>query len=777
MAGCVQPGCTGSYDADGYCTECGFKAPDSVQLLPAAAPNGTSGVAAGPNGGGAKSSAGAASVATAAAGPVTLGASGPATVAASMASLTGSGRSRTRSTGGSRRLGAGLLEIPPVTPRDPATAVLTDPQVPESRRMCGACGEPVGRSRDGRPGLTEGFCSNCGTRFHFTPGLAPGDMVGGRYKILGCLAYGGFGWIYLARDESLSDEATDHWVVLKGLIDTGDPDAVAAAIAERRSLVGLDHPAIVNIHDFVQHPDPRTNVSQGYIVMEYLGGKSVREIARENRAPLPLAQVIAYVLEVLPAFSHLHERGLLYCDLKPDNLMHVGDQIKLIDLGGVIRIDGDHSVVYGTPGFQAPEIENRGPSIASDIYTIGRTLAILSLGYDMFRSKERLTSLPPPEQAPLLAQRESYHRLLRKATDPVPERRFASAEEMREQLLGVLREVLATADGQPRPAVSTWFTPPRHTFGAELGALPPPKDPPRAVAWDKVAAALPAPQVEATDPAAGFLATLGAIPPAELVNALLAAPVDSPEVSLQLVAARIAQRDLDGADDDLDAYQKRQPYDWRVPWYRGMIALAARQAAEARDRFDQVYSDLPGELAPQLALAAAAEWAGDGDAAARRYERVWRTDRNFVSAAFGVARQRWRQDDFAGVVAVLDEVPETSIQHHAAQIAAVLARLAPPPRQLSEQDLHDAAGRLRQLDLDGVRHKRLTAVVLATALDWVRAGGTSGGGRLLDHPIEERELQFGLERTYRDLAQLVDDPHARVWFVDRANQVRPRTWF
>jgi serine/threonine-protein kinase PknG len=758
MTGCVQPGCTGSYDADGYCTECGFKAPDSVQLVPSA--GGT-----------------VPSVATAAAGPATLGTSGPATVAASQASLTASGRSRTRSTGSSRRLGAGLLEIPPVTPRDPATAVLTDPQVPESRRVCGKCGEPVGRSRDGRPGLAEGFCSKCGTRFFFTPGLATGDMVGGRYKILGCLAYGGFGWIYLARDESLSDESTDHWVVLKGLIDTGDPDAIAAAIAERRSLVGLDHPAIVKIHDFVQHPDPRTNVNQGYIVMEYLGGKSVREIARENRAPLPLAQVLAYGLEVLPALTHLHERGLLYCDLKPDNLMHVGDQIKLIDLGGVVRIDGDLSVVYGTPGFQAPEIEKRGPSIASDIFTVGRTLAILSLGYDMFRSKDRLTTLPPADQAPLLAQQESYHRLLRRATDPSPERRFGSADEMREQVLGVLREVLATADGQPRPAVSTYFTPPRQTFGAELGTLPPPKDPPRTVDWDAVAAALPAPQVEATDPAAGFLATLGAIPPGELVNALLAAPVDSPEVSLQLVAALIAQGDLDGAVDDLDGYQKRHPLDWRVPWYRGVIGLAGRRSAEARDCFDQVYGELPGELAPQLALAAAAEWSGDGDAAALRYERVWRTDRSFVSAAFGVARQRWRLGDFAGVVTVLDEVPETSIQHHAAQIAAVVARLAPPPRQLAAQDLQDAASRLQRLDLDAVRQKRLTAVVLAGALDWVRAGGTSRGGRILEHPIEERELQFGLEQTYRDLGQLTDDPRSRVWFVDRANQIRPRTWF
>ena len=54
-----------------------------------------------------------------------------------------------------------------------------DPRVPESRRFCGHCGQPVGQSRDGRPGMTEGFCPNCGTRFSFSPKLRAGG-AGGR---------------------------------------------------------------------------------------------------------------------------------------------------------------------------------------------------------------------------------------------------------------------------------------------------------------------------------------------------------------------------------------------------------------------------------------------------------------------------------------------------------------------------------------------------------------------------------------------------------------------
>ena len=137
-----------------------------------------------------------------------LAGSGPAA-----SGLTSAGRGSRRASGRSARgrLGAGLVEIPPVPYRDPASAVLADPQVPENRRFCGSCGQPVGRDRGGRSGLAEGFCRNCGTRFSFTPTLAAGELVAGQYEVLGCLAFGGLGWIYLARDRNVSD----RWVVLR----------------------------------------------------------------------------------------------------------------------------------------------------------------------------------------------------------------------------------------------------------------------------------------------------------------------------------------------------------------------------------------------------------------------------------------------------------------------------------------------------------------------------------------------------------------------------------
>ena len=72
--------------------------------------------------------------------------------------------------------------------------------------------------------------------------------------------------------------------------------------------------------------------------------------------PLPVDQALAYILEVLPAFQYLHDLGLVYCDFKPDNLIQIGDAVKLIDLGGVRRLDDEESAIYGTVGYQAPEV-------------------------------------------------------------------------------------------------------------------------------------------------------------------------------------------------------------------------------------------------------------------------------------------------------------------------------------------------------------------------------------------------------------------------------------
>ena len=143
-------------------------------------------------------------------------------------------------------------------------------------------------------------------------------------------------------------------------------------------------------------------------------------------------QAIAYVLEILPAIGFLHRRGLLFCDFKPDNVIQTEEQLTLIDLGGVRRMDDQDSDLYGTVGYQAPEVPERGASIASDLYTVARTLAILSIEFAGFQDEKRYaTSLPPVQDVPEFRRYESFHRFLQKATAAEPDRGFSRPRKWR----------------------------------------------------------------------------------------------------------------------------------------------------------------------------------------------------------------------------------------------------------------------------------------------------------------------------------------------------------
>ncbi|WP_425474247.1 tetratricopeptide repeat protein [Streptomyces alboniger] len=713
---------------------------------------------------------------------------------------------------------------------DPRGAVQEKPEVPERKRFCSRsdCGAPVGRARGDRPGRTEGFCTKCGHPYSFVPKLNPGDIVHGQYEVVGCLAHGGLGWVYLAIDRAVSD----RWVVLKGLLDTGDQDAMAAAISERRFLAEIEHSNIVRIYNFVEHLDQRTGSMDGYIVMEYVGGKSLKEIANGRRTadgkrdPLPVEQACAYGIEALEALGHLHSRNLLYCDFKVDNAIQTEGQLKVIDMGAVRRMDDDESAIYGTVGYQAPEVAEVGPSVASDLYTVARTLAVLTFDFQGY-TNVFVDSLPDPDNIEVFRQYESFYRLLVRATDPDPARRFASAQEMAEQLTGVLREVVALQTGKPRPSLSTLFGPEVKVTDTELfaeltgdvsvlGARPlapqgssghreppsaPPAAPPAALVRPldpaATALALPVPRVDPGDPNAGFLAGLMASAPAELIAALKTAPADSVELQLRALRARLSMGESAPAAEALADLERRHPDDWRVVWYRGVAALASGDFESAALSFDAVYDAFPGEAAPKLALAVCAEVLGQLDNAAEYYRLVWTTDPSYVSAAFGLARVQLAADDRAGAVRTLESVPESSIHYTAARVAAVRARLrrrldspTASPGSAFLDDLMASAGQLEALagfGLDAVRRERLSTEVLGTALDWVLSGRHSGhvsappataGTRtvLLGSDLDERGLRFGLERSYRTLARLAQGGEERIELVERANRFRPRTW-
>lgn len=755
---CAEYGCTGVIE-DGYCNVCGTpagqKGPAARSVDPA---NGTVSPA---NGGG--GAAAAANLSPASQRVSTRTSSSRLASAAIGSARTGSRATRRSGTTSTRlrahRIGAGLTTVPPAPVENPLDAVLANPEVAEGKRVCPGCGSQVGRSRDGVPGRTKGFCPTCGARFDFDPALSPGDVLGGQYEVVGAIAHGGLGWIYLARDLNVSG----RFVVLKGLLNAGDKDAYEAAIAEREFLAEVEHPLIVEIYNFVMSGTGEG--AAGYTVMEYVGGKSLKEILTERRVraggridPLPVDQALAYLIEILPAFSYLHDRGLLYCDFKPDNVIQQGDSLKLIDLGGVRRITDETSAIFGTVGYQAPEVPTEGPSIASDIYTIGRTLATLVLDF-RGNTSTYVASLPPVADTPLFSEHDSFYRLLLKACAPDPSDRFASVDEMRTQMLGVLREEVAAKPATQTPLPSTispYFSNP---------ATDAPDAPLR---WEE----LPHLRVDPSDPMAAWLA--GITDPVGRVQALAGASQGTREVQLARIHAAIeAGREADVAAGVARLLQE-DPWEWRALWLQGLHELASGDPAGARASFNAVYGQVPGELAPKLALAVACELSDEFDVAEQLYVVCGATDATYTAAsAFGLARIRARRRDVEGTLAALDLVPRTRGSYPVARArrAGVLVSTAQDHRHLQ-----DALASIDGVPLSPTLRAELEIAAYEAGLRFAGSGTKAPAGvRLGGIELKETPLRLALERAYRERARLAETREERIELVDRANAVRPRT--
>ncbi len=650
-----------------------------------------------------------------------------------------------------KQLGAGLVSIPAAPSTDPEKAIMAEAVVPENKRFCSSCNHQLKRER--------GFCSKCGQKFSFVPSLKPGDLVLDQYEVKGAIAYGGLGWIYLGFDKILA-----RYVVLKGLLNTEDAASAAVAVAERKFLAAMKHPNIVGIYNFVSHG------GEGFIIMEYVGGQNLKDI-RKARGPLPPAEAIAYIHRVLASFSYLHAQGVVYCDFKPDNMMLEGDDIKLIDMGGVRRLDDPDGDIYGTVGYTAPEIADDGPSVASDIYTVGRALAVLLTNIPGF-SKANLHSLPKPQDEPLFAQYESLYRLLLRSTAPEPGDRFTSADEMADQLLGVLREMVAIDTQVPRPAPSTFF-------GGDVLAMT------IGSGFDPIVADvqhLPSVMLNPADPAFQSLLNVVGMPDVSQrvsgLRQMATQNADSQEIPLQIVNGMIELGDYDSAGKRLNQLREKQGWDWRIAWYMGKLHLATDRFQSAQTSFNEVYTELPGELAPKVALGLAAEQLKQYDWAVKLYNNVATTDPSYVAATFGLARCYAALGQRQEAVKALDRVPSTSSTYVRSQVEKARLLVSDRVKVPAAADLRQASLVIEATNLETLEKQRLSCDLFQTALSLVttKVIQPDASVQLLGQSLEEVKLRSGLENALRAMAHLaIGDEKIRL--VDEANRVRPRTLF
>ena len=406
----------------------------------------------------------------------------------------------------------------------------------------------------------------------------------------------------------------------------------------------------------------------------------------------------------------------------------------------------------GLPG--AGGARTSGPSVASDIYTIGRTLTVLAMEFRGYQSTY-VASLPAgrPDAA-------------------VPEARLAlpaAAQGVRSRPGRPVRLRRRAARAAARRA-PRGRGPRARGRGRALDVVPALRRARRSPTTPSTGRTCPTLRVDDSDPQAPWLRTREHRRP----RAAAGRPGErageaAPRCCSPRRAPRSRPASYDRVDDAVQALLADDPWEWRAVWMSGLVALARGRTAEAQSAFNAVYGQVPGELAPKLALAFACETGGEADVAESLYVVCARTDANYIApAAFGLARIRSGRGDVDG------RGPRP--RPGAGDQPRLHPGAAPPGRPARRVGWRAA--------VPGGRAGRASTASPSTPSTGPASGSTCCSSALehrasrtaptptvsiAGRPAAEPALRDGLEAAYRDLAALRRQPRG----AGRASSTRP----
>ena len=267
--------------------------------------------------------------------------------------------------------------------------------------------------------------------------IVKGTKINDRYQIIKTLGEGGMANVYLAHDTILDRNVAVK--VLRGDL-ASDEKFVRRFQREALSASSLSHPNIVEMYD-VGEDD-----GQYYIVMEYVDGKTLKQVLK-SRGHLSITEVVDIMLQLTDGMAHAHDAYIIHRDIKPQNIMILSNgMIKITDFGVATALNSTQltqtNSVMGTVHYLPPEqAQGKGSTIKSDIYSMGIMMYELLTGLVPYKGDNAVEIALKHLKEPLPSIRksnpsipQSIENIIIRATAKNPKNRYNDAREMHEDL-------------------------------------------------------------------------------------------------------------------------------------------------------------------------------------------------------------------------------------------------------------------------------------------------------------------------------------------------------
>ena len=263
--------------------------------------------------------------------------------------------------------------------------------------------------------------------------IVKGAKINDRYQIIKTLGEGGMANVYLAYDTILNRNVAVK--ILRGDL-ASDEKFVRRFQREALSASNLSHPNIVEMYDFGEED------GQNYIVMEYVPGKTLKQLLKK-RGTLTVTEVIDIMLQLTDGMAHAHDSYIIHRDIKPQNIMILENgMIKITDFGIAMALNATQltqtNSVMGSVHYLAPEqVNGKGSTIRSDIYSMGIVMFELLTGVIPYKGDSAVEIALKHLKEPLPSIRkylpdvpQTIENIILKSTAKNPKNRYADAREM-----------------------------------------------------------------------------------------------------------------------------------------------------------------------------------------------------------------------------------------------------------------------------------------------------------------------------------------------------------